>query len=94
MSVPAEKPQRRATYEDYAAVPERLVVYARERVKYVWLVHPIRQTLEAFTLNPDGYWLTTGLHEGNQRVRVPPFDAIELDLGLLWPEVEDAKGAE
>ncbi|MBK9265509.1 MAG: Uma2 family endonuclease [Polyangiaceae bacterium] len=71
-----------------------MVVYARERVKYVWLVHPIRQTLEAFTLNPDGYWLTTGLHEGNQRVRVPPFDAIELDLGLLWPEVEDAKGAE
>jgi len=29
-----------------------------------------------------------GLHAGNVRVRIPPFDAVVLDLGLLWPEME------
>jgi Uma2 family endonuclease len=70
---------------------DKMPIYARERVKYAWLVHPIRQTLEAFTLSADGFWMVTGTHSGNCSVRIPPFDAIELDLSLLWPKV--AKGS-
>ncbi|MBK9260458.1 MAG: Uma2 family endonuclease [Polyangiaceae bacterium] len=67
---------------------DKMPIYARERVKHVWLVHPIRQTIEVFTLNADGFWVMTGMHAGNVHVRIPPFDAIELDLGLLWPVIE------
>lgn len=31
---------------------------------------------------------------GNCRVRIPPFDAIELDLGELWPVLEDGAADE
>ena len=67
---------------------DKMLVYAREGVKHVWLVHPLRQTVEAFALTPEKLWLSIGLHAGNVRVRIPPFDAIELDLSLLWPEIE------
>lgn len=67
---------------------DKMLVYAREGVKHVWLVHPIRQTVEVFALTPEKLWLSIGLHAGNVQVRIPPFDAIELDLGSLWPEIE------
>lgn len=67
---------------------DKMLVYAREGVKHVWLVHPLRQTIEAFALTPEKLWLSIGLHAGNVRVRIPPFEAIELDLGPLWPEIE------
>lgn len=67
---------------------DKMLVYAREGVKHVWLVHPIRQTVEAFVLTPERLWLSIGLHAGNVQVRIPPFDAIELDLASLWPEIE------
>ena len=67
---------------------DKMLIYAREGVKHVWLVHPLRHTVEAFTLTPEKLWLSTGLHAGNVHVRIPPFDAVELDLGLLWPEME------
>ncbi len=67
---------------------DKMLIYAREGVKHVWLVHPLRHTVEAFTLTPEKLWLSTGSHAGNVCVRIPPFDAVELDLGLLWPEME------
>jgi Uma2 family endonuclease len=73
---------------------DKMLVYAREGVKHVWLVHPLRQTVEAFALTPEKLWLSIGLHAGNVRVRIPPFDAVELDLGLLWPEMEPAPSSE
>jgi Uma2 family endonuclease len=73
---------------------DKMLVYAREGVKHVWLVHPIRQTVEAFVLTPEKLWLSIGLHAGNVQVRIPPFDAIELDLGSLWPEIEGGPPSE
>lgn len=67
---------------------DKMYIYAREGVKHVWLVHPIHQTLEAFSLTEEKLWLSIGRHAGDCRVRIPPFDAIELDLSLLWPEME------
>lgn len=62
---------------------QKVVVYAREAVKHVWLVDPIEQTLEVLRLDGDAYTLR-GVHHGDARVRAEPFDAIELDLSILW----------
>lgn len=62
---------------------EKVPVFARERVKHVWLVDPIEQTLEIFRLDGERYSLL-GVHHGDARVHAEPFDAIELELGVLW----------
>lgn len=66
----------------------KLHLYARERVGYVWLINPETHTLEAYQLAPDG-WRLLGTWADEARVRVAPFDAIELDLSLLWASVLD-----
>ncbi len=65
---------------------EKLPVYAREGVPYVWLVDPIMRTLEAFKLQ-DGRYALLGTWKDDARIRVEPFEAIELELGILWADV-------
>jgi len=65
----------------------KLPIYARERVGHVWFVDPIVRTLEVLKLGADG-WLLLGTWAGDARVRAEPFDAIELELGILWQGVE------
>ena len=62
---------------------EKLAVYAAAGVRWVWLVHPIRRTLEAFRLH-DGAWVVTAILKDEDRGRIEPFDAIELELSTLW----------
>jgi Uma2 family endonuclease len=62
---------------------EKVPIYARESVRHVWLVDPIEQTLEVFALDGERYALVA-VHHGDARVRAEPFDAIELDLAILW----------
>jgi Putative restriction endonuclease len=65
---------------------DKMPVYAREGVRHAWLVDPIARTLEVFTLGPGRRWLPAVTHRGAARVRVEPFEAIELELSVLWPE--------
>jgi Uma2 family endonuclease len=58
-------------------------LYAAYGVPYLWLVHPIDRTLEAYRLE-HGRWVLLAAHGGEDRVRVEPFDAQELDLALFW----------
>ncbi len=58
-------------------------IYAREGVGHLWFVDPIEQTLEVYRLL-DGHRHEGDTFEGDAKVRAPPFDAIELDLGALW----------
>jgi len=58
-------------------------IYAREGVEFVWLLDPVGRTLEAFQLR-EGRWLELGSWGDDDRVRVAPFDAIELELSALW----------
>jgi Uma2 family endonuclease len=62
---------------------KKLAIYARESVRYAWLVDPLQQTLEVFGLEA-ARWTVLATHEANASVRAEPFDAIELDLGTLW----------
>jgi Putative restriction endonuclease len=62
---------------------EKMPIYAEHGVRHVWLISPIEKTLEVYKLGKRG-WGTPDVHRGDARVRVPPFDAIELELGALW----------
>ncbi len=62
---------------------EKVPIYARERVLHVWLVDPLVQTLEVLRLDGETYRLIT-TWRADAKVRAEPFDAIELDLSVLW----------
>jgi Uma2 family endonuclease len=65
---------------------EKMPRYASLGVQYAWLVHPRRRSLEAFRLHA-GKWLAIGVYKDTERARIEPFDAIELDLAILWAGV-------
>ncbi len=62
----------------------KLPRYAEHGVGHAWLVDPISRTLEVYRL-VDGRWTMVGAHGADEQVQAEPFDAIELDLKLLWP---------
>jgi Uma2 family endonuclease len=63
----------------------KLRIYANAGVAHAWLVNPVERTLEVLRLR-DGAWTIVAVCSGSDPVRVEPFDAIELALGLLWVE--------
>ena len=64
-------------------------IYAREGVSFLWYVDPSARTLEVLGLR-DGTWTDLGAWAGDEKERAAPFDAIELDLSLLWLPEDDA----
>ena len=68
----------------------KLPIYAREGVSHVWLVDPHARTLEI--LRREGaQWLLVAVFSDDAHVRGEPFDAVELELGALWADVEFRK---
>ena len=61
----------------------KLGIYAREGVPHVWLVDPLRQSLEVLALE-SGTLVRLEQHRGDANIRARPFDAIELALRALW----------
>ncbi len=55
----------------------------------MWLVDPEARTLEVFHWQ-EGQWVSRGRYSGEERVRAEPFEALELELGALWPPELDA----
>lgn len=66
----------------------KMPIYAREGVRLAWLVDPIARSLEVFSLGADTRWVLANVHGGDAVVRAAPFDAIELELAVLWAEAE------
>ena len=64
---------------------KKLTIYARESVRHAWLVDPIARTLEVLRLDSPR-WTIVSMWSGMAVLRAEPFDAIELDLSLLWEE--------
>jgi Uma2 family endonuclease len=62
---------------------EKMPIYARENVAHLWLVDPIEHTLEVFRLEGER-WSLLGVWRDGDKVRAEPFDAIELELDVLW----------
>jgi len=65
---------------------DKLQIYQREAVAWVWLIDPLLHTLEVLRREDEG-WTLRGTWSDDQRVRAEPFDAIELELGVLWADV-------
>jgi Uma2 family endonuclease len=65
---------------------QKLAIYAREGVGHAWLVNPLQQTLEVLRLE-QSRWAVLSTHRGDERVRAEPFDAFNLELGILWADV-------
>jgi Uma2 family endonuclease len=64
----------------------KLPIYAREGVQHAWLVDPLLRTLEVLRVE-DGRWSILATRRDEAKVRSEPFDAFELELGVLWADV-------
>lgn len=67
----------------------KLPKYAAAGVAHVWLVEPLDRILEILQLR-DGQYVNVAAYEGDVAVRAAPFDAIELDLAILWADIARA----
>jgi Uma2 family endonuclease len=63
---------------------EKMPIYAREGVAHAWLIDPVGRTIEAYVLRSGRRWSVPQIFRGEDRVRLPPFDAVELELAALW----------
>jgi Uma2 family endonuclease len=62
---------------------KKMLIYRREGVRHVWLIHPTLRTLEVYRLERSVYPLVDTFGE-DQVVRAEPSDALELPLEVLW----------
>jgi Uma2 family endonuclease len=67
--------------------------YAEIGVSYLWYVEPLAKALTASKLM-DGRWVEIGGWGKDERARIEPFDAVEIDLAAWWDGVEDASDDE
>jgi Uma2 family endonuclease len=65
----------------------KLPVYGRAEVRHAWLIDPLLHTLEVLRLE-SGRWSIVSTFTDDARVRAEPFEAFELELGLLWADVQ------
>lgn len=74
---------------------DKMEIYAREGVRHAWLVEPEKKYLEVFRLE-GAKWLRVAFHSGDAVVNAEPFDALALELDLLWTDdgAEDVGTAE
>jgi Uma2 family endonuclease len=56
--------------------------YARHGVQHLWLVDPVAGHVDAYSRREDG-WLWLGSWSDND-ARIPPFDAIGIELQTIW----------
>ena len=62
---------------------EKMPLYAKNGVQFLWLIDPDVRTREAYELRGENWMLLVTLDE-DKPVSVPPFDAIEFPLSALW----------
>lgn len=63
----------------------KMNAYADAGVEWAWLVEPADMHVDVFRREGKG-WEQIASAEGSVVVRLPPFDAVELDLGEWWEE--------
>jgi Uma2 family endonuclease len=67
-----------------------MAIYAAAGVTHAWLVNPLLRTLEILRLNAanPGQWSALGIYHADAKVRAEPFAELELDLSILWRDVQ------
>lgn len=69
--------------EDYDR-EKKMQLYADNSVPWAWLVDPIKRIVEVYELGNNRQWREPAVHRDDARVRLAPFDAIELNWAKLW----------
>jgi Uma2 family endonuclease len=62
----------------------KAALYARHAVPFYWIVDPAARVLEAFRWH-ESQWLRLGAWSDRDRVRIAPFEAVEIEIGRLFP---------
>lgn len=64
---------------------KKMPAYAAAGVRWLWMVEPADRQVVVFRCEA-GQWDDVVTVEGPAMARLPPFDAVELDLGQWWEE--------
>ncbi|CAN5259337.1 hypothetical protein BH09MYX1_BH09MYX1_55840 [soil metagenome] len=65
-------------------------LYAKHGIPFFWLLDPEARTLEALRLDK-GVWVDAGTFDETSIARVPPFEAVELVVGRMFPPRSPAR---
>lgn len=66
----------------------KMPLYAREGVRWAWLVDPIARTLEVYVLGERERWKEPTVYRDSARVHAAPFASLELDLAGIWTDLQ------
>jgi Uma2 family endonuclease len=58
-------------------------LYRQHGVPWLWFVDPTARTIEVLSRAEHG-WMVASTFGGNGEARIPPFDAVAIDIGALW----------
>jgi len=58
-------------------------IYRQHGVPWLWFVDPTARTIEVLSRAEHG-WMVASTFGGNGEARIPPFDAVAIDIGALW----------
>jgi Uma2 family endonuclease len=67
-------------------------IYRSEGVSWLWFIDPVARTIEVLN-RAEAHWIVAGSFGGDGEMRIPPFDAVAIDVGALWdsPPPAEAK---
>ena len=63
---------------------QKAAIYLDSNVPFLWIIDPVERLLEAYRAQEHA-WLRLGAWSDEDVARVAPFDAIELQVGRLFP---------
>lgn len=68
----------------------KLPLYASSEVGHAWVLDPVARILEVLRRQQGG-WLIAATYRKEDKVRAEPFEAVEIDLSLLWGKEETGR---
>jgi Uma2 family endonuclease len=72
---------------------EKLAIYHRAGIDHYWVIDPRNRTLSVYRWTKDGYVIAVAAGVG-AKVRVEPFEPMELEVSLLFGEEDDDRPRE
>jgi Uma2 family endonuclease len=58
-------------------------IYREQGVTWLWFIDPVAHTIEVLN-RAERHWILAGSFGGDGERRIPPFDAVAIELGALW----------
>jgi Uma2 family endonuclease len=64
--------------------------YAANSVQHYWMIDPIAETMECYRL-VEAQYVLHALGTGDEKLDVPAFPGLRIDLSLLWDRLDSSK---